>query len=198
MENGVENLLSPPSSLLPSFMSWLKTNWRVLLRVPVLIGLAVFLFGLVVLLRSFVQSSPELVTVDLAQPSVTTKAEEVELTLYETETVSSPLRLTLELPSDPLQRYTAILTALRDNLATLWPQALALPDVFWLESGGSRSVTLHFTFDNPIAVTVMEELRLYQSIVTTLQNNGANQVHILVNDNADTFLGHIALGNSLD
>lgn len=180
-------------------MPWLRTNWRVLLRVPVLIGLAVFLFGLVVLLRSFVQTSPELVTVDLKPLAITTQSEEVELTLYETETVSSPLRVTLELARDPIQRYTAILTALRDNLATtLWPQALPLPDVFWLESGGSRSITLHFTFDDPIAVTVMEEFRLYQSIVTTLQNNGANQVHILVNDNADTFLGHIALENTLD
>jgi hypothetical protein len=179
-------------------MAWLKNNWRVLLRVPVLIGSAVFLFGVIVLLRSFVQSSPELVTVDLALPSVTTKSEEVELTLYENETVASPHKVTLELSSDPLQRYTAILTALRDNFSDLWPQTLPLPDVFWLESGGSRSLTLHFTFDEPIAVTVMEEYRLYQSIVMTLQNNGANQVHILVNDNADTFLGHIALGNSLD
>jgi hypothetical protein len=179
-------------------MSWLRDNWRVLLRVPVLIGLAVFLFGLTVLFRSFVQTYPELVTVDLAQPSVRTRAEEVELTRYETETVERPLRVTLELSDDPVQRYTAILSALRDNLADLWPQALPLPAVFWLESGGSRSLTLHFTLDEPMAVTVMEEFRLYQSIVTTLQTNGANRVHIVVNDNADTFLGHIALENSLD
>jgi hypothetical protein len=179
-------------------MPWLRNNWRVLLRVPVLIGLAVFLFGLVVLLRSFVQSSPPLVITDLIQPFVTTKSEDVELTLYETEAVERPLRVTLELSDDPAQRYTAILTALRNHLAELWPKALPLPDVFWLESGGNRSVTLHFTFDTPIAITVMKEFRLYRSIVTTLQNNGANQVHILVNDNADTFLGHIALENSLD
>jgi hypothetical protein len=179
-------------------MPWLKNNWRVLLRVPVLIGLAVFLFGMAALLRSFVQFSPELVTVDLALPSVTTKSEEVELTLYENETVERPLRITLELSADPIQRYSTIVTALRDNLPELWPQTLPLPEVFWLESGGSRSITLHFTFDTPIATTVMKEYRLYQSVVTTLQNNGANQVHILVNDNADTFLGHIALENSLD
>ena len=179
-------------------MSWLRTNWRFLLRVPVLVGLAVFLFGVIALFRSFVQTSPDLTTVDLAQPSLTTRSEEIELTLFEDETVERPLRVTLELASDPLQRYTAILTALRDNLPELWPQVLPLPNVFWLESGNSRSVTLHFTFDDPIAVTVMEEFRLYRSIVTTLQNNGANEVHIVVNDNADTFLGHIALGNSLD
>jgi hypothetical protein len=177
-------------------MAWLRTNWRFLLRVPVLIGLAVFLFGLVVLFRSFTRTSPELVTVDQTLPSVTTKTEEVELALYETETVERPLRVTLELSSDPLQRYGVIVAALRDNLLELWPQALPLPNVFWLESGGS--VTLHFTFDTPVAVTVMEEFRLYQSIVTTLRNNGANGVHIVVNDNADTFLGHIALENSLD
>jgi hypothetical protein len=179
-------------------MSWLRTNWRFLLRVPVLVGVAVFLFGLVVLFRSFTRTWPELVTVDQMSPSVTTKPEEIELALYETETVERPLRVTLELSSDPVQRYSAILTALRDNLPELWPQALPLPDVFWLESGGSRNVTLHFTFDAPIAVTVMEEYRLYQSIVTTLRNSGANGVHIIVNDNADTFLGHIGLENSLD
>jgi hypothetical protein len=179
-------------------MNWLRTNWRIFLRVPVLIGLALFLFGAVSLLRSFAPVSVPLTKTDLDIPTVTTKPENIELTRYETDTVEQPLPVTLELSSDPAQRYTAVLTALRDKLNGLWPQALPLPELFLLESGNSRSVTLHFTFDKPIAVTVMDEYRLYKSIITTLTNNGANQVHILVNDNADTFLGHIALENALD
>jgi hypothetical protein len=189
-------------------VNWLKRNWRVLLRVPVLVGLALFLFGLVVLLRSLSSPSSPLVTVDLTLPAVTTKPEEIELTLYETESVERPLRLTLELSNDPAQRYEAILTALRDTLQNddpaqdaqtpnLWPRALPLPDIFLLETSGNRDLTLHFTFDQSIAVSVINEVRLYNSIVTTLARNGANQVHIIVNDNAETFLGHIGLENSL-
>jgi hypothetical protein len=179
-------------------MNLLRKNWRIILRVPVLIGLALFLFGFISLLRSFVQINPPLVTTDLTLPTVTSKPEEIELTVFEDGQVERPIRLTLELSDEPTQRYTAMLTALRENLAALWPQALPLPDIFLLETGNTRDVTLHFTFDQPIAVSVMDEVRLYNSIVTTLSRNGANQVHILVNDNAETFLGHISLGNSLE
>ncbi len=176
-------------------MNWLRTNWRVVLRVPVLIGMVIFLFGLVTLLRSFIQLSPPLVTTDLALPSVTTSAQEIELTLYETHEVKQPLRITLELPSEPAERYQVILAAVRDNLA-VWPPALPLPDVFPLEAG--RDVTLHFKFDAPIAVSVIDEVRIYNSIIATLKANGANQVHLLVNDNSETFLGHLSLGNGLN
>ncbi len=179
-------------------MTWLRTYWRIFLRIPVLAGFAILLFGVVSLLRSFAPVSVPLTTTDFTLPTVTTKAENIELTLYEDESVERPAPVTLELSSDPAQRYTAILTALRDNLSGLWPQALPLPELFLLESGNSRSVTLHFSFDKPIAVTVMDEYRLYKSIITTLANNGANQVHILVNDNAETFLGHLALENALE
>jgi hypothetical protein len=175
--------------------------------VPVLIGLAIFLFGLLAFFRSLPTSSPPLLTVDLSLPTVSTQAEEVELTLYETETIERPLRVTLELSDDPTQRYTAILTALRDHLQddlaqdvetpNLWPRALPLPDIFLLETNGSPAITLHFTFDQPLAVSVMNEIRLYNSIVSTLARNGAGQVHVLANGSAETFLGHIALENSL-
>lgn len=179
-------------------MNWLKTNWRFVLRVPVLIGLAIFLFGLITFVRSFVQTPPPLVTVDLAVPEVTTTPQEVELTLYENQEVKLPKRLTLELSNDPVQRYSTLLGAVRDNLPGVWPENLPLPEVFLLEGGNSRNVTLHFRFDEPIAVSVVAEVRLYNSIIATLQANGANQVHLLVNDNSDTFLGHLSLDNALD
>jgi hypothetical protein len=183
---------------LSPLMKWLRTNWRVVLRVPVLVGLAVFLFGLTTLLRSFVQSSPPLITTDLALPTVTTTSQEIELTLYESHDVRRPVRVTLELPTDPSQRYRMLLTAVRDNLGGVWSQALPLPEVFLLEDNNSRSVTLHFRFDEPITVSVIDEVRLYNSIIATLKANGANQVHLLVNDNAETFLGHVSLDNALD
>jgi hypothetical protein len=179
-------------------MNWFRTNWRGVVRVPVLIGLAIFLFGLVTFFRSFVQLTPQLVTTDLALPTIVTKTENIELTLYETESVERPFPITLELSHDPVQRYAAILTALRDNLAGVWPQTLPLPEIFSLEENNARKVTLHFKFDKPVAVSVIDEVRLYNSIVTTLLANGANQVHLLVNDNSETFLGHLSLGNSLD
>jgi hypothetical protein len=179
-------------------MSWLKTNWRVFLRVPVLLGLAIFLFGLVTLARSFVQVTPPLTTVEFAVPEVVTTAQDIELTLYENNEVRLPRRVTLELSSDPVQRYSAILSAVRDNLAGVWPQALPLPDIFLLEDTNSRNLTLHFRIDEPVAVSVLDEVRIYNSIIRTLLSNGANEVHLLVNDNADTFLGHLSLGNTLD
>ncbi len=179
------------------FMNWLRTHWRVVLRGPVLVGLAVFLFGLFTLLRSFVQTTPPLTTVELDLPTVTTTAQDIELTLYEDHVVKRPLRVTLELPTDPAGRYRVILAAVQSNLG-VWPQALPLPEVFLLEENNSRNVTLHFRFEESIAVSVIEEVRLYNSIIATLQANGANQVHLLVNDNAETFLGHLSLGNALN
>jgi hypothetical protein len=189
-------------------MNWLRENWRVILRVPVLVGVALFLFGLFAFLRSFPSPTTPLTTTDFALPTATTQSEEIELTLFESDTVERPVRVSLELSSDPSQRYTAILTALRDALQNgdpaqdaerpnVWPRGLPLPDIFLLETSGNRDLTLHFTFDQPIPVSVMTEVRLYNSIVTTLTRNGASQVHLLVNDNAETFLGHIALENSL-
>jgi hypothetical protein len=179
-------------------VNWLRTNWRVVLRVPVLVGLALFLFGFVTLVRSFVQVSPPLVTTDLNLPTVTTRTENIELTIYETNVVKNPVPVMLELPANPSRRYAVILAAVRDNLTGVWPEALELPEIFLLEENNSRNVTLHFRFDEPPAVSVIDEVRIYNSIIATLQANGANHVHLLVNDNAETFLGHLALDNALN
>jgi hypothetical protein len=179
-------------------MFWLKSNWRVFLRVPVLLGLAIFLFGFVTLLRSFVQVTPPLTTTEFDTPQIETTAQDIELTLYETNEIKLPRRVTLELSSDPVQRYRTILSTVRDNLAGVWPQALPVPEIFLLEDSNSRNVTLHFRVDEPVAVSVLDEVRIYNSIISTLLANGANEVHLLVNDNADTFLGHLSLGNTLD
>jgi hypothetical protein len=177
-------------------VNWFRTNWRVLLRVPVLVGLAVFLFGFVTFLRSFVQVALPLVSVDLVSPEVTTTTQDIELTLYQDHVVKRPQRVTLDLPSDPAQRYRVILGAVRDTLG-VWPQALELPEVFLLE-GNAGNVILHFRFEDPVMVSVIDEVRVYNSIIATLQANGATQVYLLVNDNAETFLGHVSLSNVLN
>jgi ABC-type transport system involved in multi-copper enzyme maturation permease subunit len=178
-------------------MSWLRSNWRVLLRVPVLVGFALLLFGLIALVRSFVPASVPLTTVELNLPEVTTQRRTVELTLYETDSLKKPLNVELELATDPAQQYTTILGSVRDNLPGVWPEDLPLPDIFVLEND-ARNITLHFRYEESLAVSVIDEARIYNSILTTLKSNGANQVHLLVNDNSDTFLGHLSLDNALD
>jgi hypothetical protein len=180
-----------------TLMSWLRTNWRVLLRVPVLIGFALLLVGLIAMVRSFAPVSVPLTSVELALPEVTTQRRNLELTLYETDTLKKPFNVELELPSDPAQQYEIILTAVRDHLPGVWPEALPVPEIFILEND-PRRITLHFRFDQSLAVSVLDEVRIYNSMLATLEANGAAQVHLLVNDNSETFLGHLSLDNALD
>ncbi|MGL4612129.1 MAG: hypothetical protein ACRCYY_21030 [Trueperaceae bacterium] len=180
----------------------MKKYWRIVLRVPILVGFAIFLLGLISFFRSFSSAPLPPLQKTIVSPTIATQHEEIELTRYERDLVELPLRVELELTNDPTQRYRAILTALRDQLSQettrLWPEALALPDVFVLETNGTREVTLHFSFDEAIAVSVLDELRLYRSIRTTLSRNGASRVQIIVNENAETFLGHLSLENTLN
>jgi ABC-type transport system involved in multi-copper enzyme maturation permease subunit len=178
-------------------MSWLRSNWRVLLRVPVLVGSALLLFGLIALVRSFAPALVPLTTVELNVPEVTTQRRTVELTLYETDSLKKPLNVELELATDPVHQYTTILGSVRDNLPGVWPEDLPLPHIFVLEND-ARDITLHFRYEESLAVSVIDEVRIYNSILTTLKANGANQVHLLVNDTSDTFLGHLSLDNALD
>jgi hypothetical protein len=168
-----------------------------LLTVPVLIGCAVLLLGLGSSLRSLWKPLPQKYTVQLEAPTVRLKSEEVQLVVYLDPgnlELSQPKYKTIELPADKPGRLLRILSALRDNLEGLWPEALPLPIIFLYD----QTVVVHFQFENAIPLAVAEEQRLYQSILATLKENGASKVAILVNDQSETFLGHIALDNQLE
>lgn len=47
-------------------------------------------------------------------------------------------------------------------------------------------------------LSVDKEHRLFQSIQATLKENDIAKVRILVNEQSETFLGHIALSNQLE
>lgn len=167
------------------------------LRFPILIGSAVLLFGLYGLLRSIWQPLLPRVQVQLESPQIKLQPEEVELIVYldsKNVQVSQPKYKTVDLPQDKSQRLLRILSALRENSEGLWPEALPLPIIFLRDA----TAILHFQFENPISVTIEHEQRLYQSIYDTLVKNGVNGVYILVNDQSETFLGHITLNNQLE
>ncbi len=167
------------------------------LKLPVLLGCVVLLSGMYSVLRGTWQMPPERLNLQLESPEIRLQPQEIQLVVY-LDTVnfelSQPKYKTLDLPQDKPQRLLRILSALRDNLEGLWPEALPLPTIFFKD----QTVILHFQFDNPIAVSVEQEQRLYQSIQSTLAENGATTLHILVNDQSETFLGHIALKNYLE
>jgi hypothetical protein len=166
-------------------------------KVPIMLGLLVVAWGLVMVLRGLYRPYPEKLTVQLEAPKIQLRSEEVQLVVFLDPTnleVSQPKYKTLELPQDNEQRLVRILSVLRDNLDGLWPEPLPLPTVFLHE----QSVVLHFVLESPIDVSVGAEQRLYNSIVQTLKENAAPQVRILVNDQSETFLGHIALANYLE
>jgi hypothetical protein len=168
-----------------------------LLTFPILLGVAVLLLGLLSMLRSLWPVFPERILVQLEPPRVQLTSEEVELILYIDSNnldLSQPKFKTLDLPQEKSERYLQILSALRDNLEGLWPDALPLPIIFLHK----ETVIVHFQFDNSVAVTVDQEYRLYKSIEATLRENDAQKVQILVNNQIETFLGHIALANKLE
>jgi hypothetical protein len=166
-------------------------------RFPILLGVAVLLLGLSSVLRSLWQPAPERLFVQLEPPRVQLRQEEVQLVVYLDSSnveVSQPKYKTLDLPQDKPQRLLRILSALRENLEGLWPDGLPLPIIFLHE----QAVIVHFQFENLIPLSIDEEYRLYQSIQATLRENGAANIYILVNDQSETFLGHIALENTLE
>ncbi len=167
------------------------------LKVPILLGCVVLLLGLSSILRNLWQPYPEKISVQLQAPQVPLQSEEVQLVVYLDPTnldVSQPKFKTLEIPQDKPQRLLRILSALRDNLEGLWPEALPLPIIFLHE----QTAIIHFRFENPIMLSVDKEHRLFQSIQATLKENDIAKVRILVNEQSETFLGHIALSNQLE
>ena len=156
-----------------------------------------FLSGMYSVLRSTWQVQPERLSLQLESPEIRLQPEEVQLVVYLDPLnfeLSQPKYKTLDLPLDKSQRLSRILSALRDNLEGLWPEALPLPTIFLKD----QTVVLHFQFDSAMSVSVEQEQRLYKSIQSTLVENGVATLHILVNDQSETFLGHIALENYLE
>jgi hypothetical protein len=167
------------------------------LKLPVLLGCVVFLSGLFSVLLSTWQPQAERVSLQLESPEIRLQPQEIQLVVYldpQNFELSQPKYKTVDLPLDKPQRLLRILSALRDNLEGLWPEALPLPMIFLKE----QTVVLHFQFDNTISVSVEQEQRLYKSIQSTLAENGVATLYILVNDQSETFLGHVALENVLE
>jgi hypothetical protein len=167
------------------------------LKAPILFGLLVVFWGGITLLRGLWQASPEKLTIQLDPPRIQLRSEEVQLVFFSDPlnlALQRPMYKTLELPQDKEQRLVRILSALRDNLEGLWPDALPLPTVFIHQ----QAVVMHFLFESPVRISVGEEQRLYESIIKTLKENGFPEVRILVNDQSETFLGHRSLENRLE
>lgn len=170
---------------------------RTVLKLPYVVGFAVLILGFSLSVRGLWPSAPDRYHVQLAPAAVQLKSEEVQLVLYLDPLnleLSQPKYKTLELPQNKRLRLLQIVSVLRDNLADLWPDALPLPEIFLYE----QTAILHFYTERPVATSVSDEVRLYRSIQSTLQENGVSRVRILVNDQNETFLGHLALSNTME
>ena len=97
-------------------------------------------------------------------------------------------------------RLQALYAELRTLLIEegLWPEVLSAPRVFVYPLPRGEVAVLDFALEAPAALTVAEEWRLYLSLEQTARRQGIGEIRVLVNGRAsDTFLGHIALRDSL-
>ncbi len=174
--------------------------WSVLLSAPVLLGTLVLLAGLVTAVRTLPTARPPLVQLEPG-PDTPPVRTEVELTLFTPgpgeRPVEHPVFVQLALPEDATRRFETITAELRaQTLPTLWPAPLPAPTAFSVATanGAQTVAVLDFTIDDAVVLDVETERLLLQSIEATLLRNGADRVQVLVNhQEAESFLGHVAL-----
>jgi hypothetical protein len=171
-------------------------------RPSVILGALVFLIGFGALVASlFARPAPA--------PPVVTFSQDEEAALPQVRGIVSVVesgglerQLGVDVPAYQAanMRLQALYAELRDVLIeeNLWPEALSAPRVFIRPSPQGEVAVLDFTLEAPVALTVADEWRLYLSLEQTALRQGISEIRVLIGGRAsDTFLGHIALRDSL-
>jgi hypothetical protein len=194
--------------------AWARRRARALalLSPPALVGLLVFAAGLLSLLViPLPRPTTPLTRIDLeGSLAAVPEPEEISLVVSDSNNLSRSVPVEVALPQGAEGRLEAVLTALRGYLSEagpespdgpLWPQALAAPRVFIVETGARASyVVLDFALAEAPEVSVSQELRLLASIRRTVRlHAGTDKVYFLVDGQPrPSLLGHVALEGALD
>lgn len=173
---------------------------RALLRPEPLFALLILLVSVVYFLLSGREGGTPLPQIEISQPEERVlETQEVKLVRYDESGLENPTFASVALPEAPGDRLEAILAALRESTrGSYWPEEVPVPNVF-VETVGRQSVAvLDFRPEEPVSLTVAQEMRLFRSVEATVLANGADTIrYLLRGEAAGVFLEHLAVPAAL-